>query len=330
MVQIIQNRLTNRYNDLDDAITAVAQVEAKYKDYNGSPSEHINYSKDGVVAVGGTEMPMTTVAYHQMLHRLGIPASFAERIDERLLTTNIRRQMKSLSEKEWVVKTGEQDGTRYVRGIVTDRYKPLMDSEVLRKAKQHVEADNIHVDSWDITSSENALRLTGKLPLEIAPTSNVGDITKIGIAALNGTTGMTKLGINMFLYRLVCSNGMVVPHQLAGIRKTHIGKDFNQTMEEGFRAAFGSAAEVEQRWSDAYGKILKDVKASQLRKVQEMVESEIGRKATNGLFDEEKHPRSSDTVYSLLNRITEYAHQVDDPISRGRVEEAAGQLLLAA
>ena len=71
MVQLIDDRETTVYNDLDDAITGVAQIEANYKDYVGSPSDHIHFSKDGVVSINGDEMRLTENAYGQFLSKLG-------------------------------------------------------------------------------------------------------------------------------------------------------------------------------------------------------------------------------------------------------------------
>jgi len=329
MVKLITGRTPEIFDDIDDALERVREFEADYKDHNTNPHSGLEVTKDGTVVVNGEEMPMTKTAYSQMLGRLRIPESFANRIDERLLVTNIRRLMKDNQEKEWVVKSGLKDDVRYIRGIVTPRYQPLYDSEVLRKTKTHIETNNVAVDGWDINSNETSMRLTARLPADIAPTTNVGDISKVGIDVVNGTSGMAKLGINLFVYRLVCSNGMVVPESMGGVTKVHVGKNFDETIRNGFQSAFDAADTIAGIWSKAALTLLKDVKPQrQLRQIESLVEASFGRATTQELFDSMDY--DSNTVYDLINTITDKAKMHTDPYQRHNVEAVAGRLLTAA
>ena len=330
-VALFDNESVNKdYFDLDDALADLEAMEATQTDVNIRANEVVFGGANGKLHIenDGSSYRMTETAHNQMLSRLGIPGLFASRIPMDLLSTNINRLLNEYSGKnKWKIRTRELNNERYIRAIVTEKYKVLNDSEVIRNTQKYVDDNKSEIDNWGVSWGEDMMRITGKMPIEIAPKNNVGDITKVGIAIGNGTTGITSLKVNTYLYRLVCSNGMVVPESIGGIRKAHVGKEFDAVMNEGFDTAFASVTAVADMWNTIAELNLSDASANKIQRIREKVEIVIGRKETREIF--ERNIENNNTVYTLLNDLTYRARAVENPIERNQLESYAGLLMAA-
>ena len=75
------------------------------------------------------------------------------------------------------------------------------------------------IESCEVTESRMYLKVVNpKLETEIVP----GDLVQAGLMITNSETGQGSVNVQPLIYRLVCTNGMVVND--AGMRKYHIGR----------------------------------------------------------------------------------------------------------
>lgn len=319
--------IDNTVNGLDAAITFAKEMEREDTDLHGQPNENIKF-RHGELSVDGEAMPVTEHAYHQILQRLGIPSTFADRCSDRLIGLNVREMMREKRDAQWRVRTRVQNGQRYIRAVVTDRYKPLTDSGVLsRIAEEH---DDNQFKSWEVKFTDDMMRSVGILDgMDIKPSTNVGDVTNTGIEIINGTTGLKRFGIGMYLYRLACSNGLVVPEMIAGMSKRHVGNTFYNQYNVSFNQVIGSIEQVQAAWSNAASRKMKDIKHSVLNRARLAAEQSLGRKEVRDIFEKQMDPENN-TAYDLLNALTYRAHTVSNLSDRHSLEAAAGQLLLVA
>lgn len=308
---------------LDAAITFAKEMEKDDLDIHGSPNSDVTF-KHGELSVNGEEMPVTEHAYSQILNRLGIPATFADRCSDRLIGLNVREMMREKKDSKWRIRTRVQDGQRYIRAVVTDRYKPLIDSGVLERIAE--DSEGIDFEKWNVNFSDNMMRSVGLLNKSIHPATDVGDITKTGVEVINGTTGLKRFGIGMYLYRLVCENGLVVPEMLAGMSKRHVGTGFYNEYNTIFNQVINSIENVSAAWQRAAGTKIKDVKHSVINTARLAAEGTLGRKEVRDIF--ENQMTEDNTAYDLLNTLTYRAHTVNNNVARRDLEAAAGQLLL--
>ncbi len=81
------------------------------------------------------------------------------------------------------------------------------------------EMEGARFESCEITDDRMYLKVVNpRLQAEVVP----GDIVQAGIMISNSETGLGAVNIQPLIYRLVCSNGMVVNE--AGTRRAHIGR----------------------------------------------------------------------------------------------------------
>jgi hypothetical protein len=106
-----------------------------------------------------------------------------------------------------------------VRAFLSDRYRPL-DNYDLAEAVLPVlmETPEVSVLSCEVTDRKLYLKAVNE---QVQEEVAVGDIVQAGIVITNSEVGCGALSVEPLLYRLVCSNGMIVPTQ--GMRKYHTG-----------------------------------------------------------------------------------------------------------
>jgi len=326
MVALIDGSIRENVSSLEEARDICLSLERGDHDMQREPHS-IEYNEDGSLNVGGERLPMTETAFKQLLSKTHIPATFAERIPDDLLKANVD-YLKDEVSSNWVMRTRtNDDGQRYIRALVTDRYRPLKDSDFLQKAIEEFDKRDQKIDTWNITIHDDMMRATGIFDIEFAPSRNVGDITRSGLELLNGTNGLLPFAINTFLWRLACSNGLIVPESVGGSKKRHIGDDFNVVYNKGFDAAFNSLEVVKNLWSKSADTLITTANTSTINKIRDIVKSMIGTKDTRQIFDEDAKGK---TIYDLLNMLTARARDMDSPIRQRSLEATAGRLLLAA
>jgi len=314
------------FSNINNAIDYIAGIEKTDEDIHAVPSTDVKFH-GGELIIAGNAMPVTCTAYQQILTKIGIPSSFVKRCPNNLMAVNIRKMLKEHNKTPWRIRTRlDVDGERYVRAVVTEKYKPLIDSDVLTRARD--DSKDISNDPWDIKFSDDAMRATKTLDDTMHPTADVGDITKAGVEIINGTTGQVKFSIGMFLYRLVCSNGLVVPERMAGMSKRHIGSEFYNSYSESFYNILDAIDTVSTKWGAISQSTIQDARSAVINSSRLATEAIIGRKETRDIFDEQVN--ASSTVYTLMNIITARAKSIDDIIARRSLESAGGILLLAA
>ena len=71
-----------------------------------------------------------------------------------------------------------------------------------------------------------------------------GDTVQAGVIVSNSEVGMGAVSIQPFVYRLVCSNGMVVTQM--GKRRTHVGR-VQEAIEDSFNIYTSETQEAEDR-----------------------------------------------------------------------------------
>ncbi|MEQ2519465.1 ATPase, T2SS/T4P/T4SS family [Ruthenibacterium sp. CLA-JM-H11] len=108
----------------------------------------------------------------------------------------------------------------YRRMMTLAKRKYSMDDAVLMEIM--VEAypmEGMHFESCQLTESRMYIKVVNtRLEAEVVP----GDIVQSGIIISNSEVGLGSVNIQPLVYRLVCSNGMVVND--AQTRRTHVGR----------------------------------------------------------------------------------------------------------
>lgn len=167
------------------------------------------------------------VVHNQIGTALGIPAKYYDKMradNPELLAANVNSWFEK-TPKAHMVRT--LDGT--ARAFLSDSYRRIDNYDIAQTVLP------ILSDVFDVSNPQNSFEVTDerlylkvlnpRLTTEVVP----GDIVQAGILITNSEVGLGSLTVQPLVYRLVCSNGMVVND--ARMRKYHAGRK-NEASED--------------------------------------------------------------------------------------------------
>ena len=175
-------------------------------------------------------LELNSTAHRQMSGYLRIPANYYERMLKEypeLLAHNVNSW---LSRTQEVKLLRTLDGT--ARAILSNRYWCVDNLQLLQAAVPVIgNMLGMSVVSCGLTETHMYVKIVSeRLRGDVVP----GDAIQYGVCITNSEVGMGAIAIQPLLYRLVCTNGMVVGEHLGtGARRVHKGAPL--TLPGGFR-----------------------------------------------------------------------------------------------
>jgi hypothetical protein len=175
---------------------------------------------DGSVSLG-----MTGLFHRQLGASVGIPAKYYDRLRDastELLAQNVNYWLQNEPSKH-MIRT--MDGA--ARAFLSDRYRRLDNYEIAQATLPVIgEMPKAQVMSCEVTDTKMYIKVVNpRLEAEVKP----GDIVQAGIIISNSEVGLGSVSVVPLVYRLVCSNGMVVND--LGQRKYHVGREVAESWE---------------------------------------------------------------------------------------------------
>lgn len=158
------------------------------------------------------------IAHNQIGTNLGIPAKYYDKMrtdNPELLAQNVNSWFNK-NPKTRMLRT--LDGT--ARAFLSERYRRIDNFEIAQAVLPIIaDMPDAKVESCEVTEERMYLKVVNpRLTTEVVP----GDIVQSGILITNSEVGLGSVIIQPLVYRLVCSNGMVVND--AKMRKYHAGR----------------------------------------------------------------------------------------------------------
>jgi len=160
----------------------------------------------------------------QMCGKLEIGTRYISKclpVSQDLVAHNINFWINNNKSKDLMLRTVEGYDNNKVRAIMSDRYKRI-DNDVVANAtldklmNMNAELKYSHYDGDNM----NITAVLPKLEGEVVE----GDFVQGGITITNSEVGGGSLIVKPFIYRLVCTNGMVAPEYLNQFYAKHVGK----------------------------------------------------------------------------------------------------------
>lgn len=287
-------------------------------------------------------LDMKQTAHQQIGTYLDIPRKYYDRMlqeDPALLAHNVNR---------WFQKTPEQRMIRTVdghaRAFLSNRYRRIDNLDIAKVTLPIIaEMEGARYESTQITDDYMYIKVVNpKLTTEVVP----GDIVQAGVVISNSETGLGAVCIQPLIYRLVCSNGMVVND--AKTRRNHVGRvnitDDNfflysqETLAADDRAFILKiqdtvrAAVDEARFARVVDKMRETTQikldTKNLPAVVKMATSSFGvtDPESEAIFQQliEDHDY---TLYGLANAVTRYSQDVEDYDRASKLEEIGYSVL---
>jgi hypothetical protein len=186
---------------------------------DGAPNLDIISQNDGHTHVN--RLFVNDVAHRQVGTNLNIPAKYYDRMRTEypeLLAANVNAWFQKQPVRR-MVRT--LDGN--ARAFLSDRYRRLDNYEIASAVLPIIgEMKDARIESCELTDTKMYIKVVNpRLEAEVQK----GDIVQAGIMITNSEVGMGAVNVQPLLYRLVCTNGMVVND--LGQRRYHVGRANN-------------------------------------------------------------------------------------------------------
>ena len=174
------------------------------------------YTPSGEMAVEPLEI--NAIAHRQIGTHLKIPAAYYDKMltqHPQLLSENVNAWF----EREPAVRLVRTIGGT-ARAFLSNRYRRIDNLDIAGIVLPVLQdMEGMHFESCQLTESRMYIKVVNtRLQAEVSP----GDIVQSGIIISNSEVGLGSVNIQPLVYRLVCSNGMVVND--AQTRRNHVGR----------------------------------------------------------------------------------------------------------
>ncbi len=215
--------MKTQYTQLSDMARELERRMASKQDFVASTS-NVTMTEAGELEWKNGEshvLPATEIAHGQIAERVNIPAKYYNRMKAQspeLLARNVNHWFKKEPENR-MIRT--LDGN--VRAFLSDRYARIENEEIANVVLPILlEHEGVKIMSSAITETRMYIKAVfTKIEGEVRK----GDVVQAGIAISNSEVGLGAVRVEPFAYRLVCTNGMVMPDSRFSAR--HLGARFN-------------------------------------------------------------------------------------------------------
>jgi len=345
---------------IDEALQTLQQIERDSRDFIAPAnkltmmiSNHIvdEFTPELYISEG-EHMPLNQWAHNQLASKLDIPQKYYDRMrteEPYLLKENVNTWLGKNTTGKLLVRTTAGK----VRAILSDRYKPIPNLgtafAVLATLNQIKQMQDVSFTVRECAVSDTMMYLkvtadTQHLmkPEYVHPTNPAfnGDPMFPGIVIRNSEVGASKFRVDVFTWRLVCSNGAIIT---SGISKVHLGRKIGGEGEINFseRTEKLDAMTVLSGMNDVIKQVfdpikmqdmLNRVRAGQQIAIDEpvkVVENVCGNwKLSDNMKDEILAQFTEKTVYGLGNALTAVAKVQENVEDQVRLEEIGGEILV--
>jgi hypothetical protein len=166
---------------------------------------------------GADPHPITRPCHTQIAERLDIPAKYYNRMATEapsLLTENVNT---------WLERTGKELFIRRldnsVRAVLSDRYRVIDHLDFLYSALNELQGHDVEIEECYLSETEMNIKVKSNRLKDFI--RDRGDMMIGGLLLTNSETGHKALRLEPRLYRVQCTNGMVLEQFTT--RQVHLG-----------------------------------------------------------------------------------------------------------
>ena len=166
---------------------------------------------------------ITPIAHGQISNRLNIPKPYYDtmlRQAPELLATNVNHWL-SKSDKKRMLRTLDGD----LRAVLSDRYRALDNGDLMEAVLPIFNEESLEIKACQVTDSRMYIQA---LSPQLKGDVKEGDPVQGGIVISNSEVGMGRLNASLWIYRLVCLNGMITG---STFKQVHVGKSVSRGVD---------------------------------------------------------------------------------------------------
>lgn len=288
---------------------------------------------------------LTDHSMNQLCGKLEIGTQYLRKclpVSQELVAHNLNFWIKNTKSKELMVRTIERESDELpniARAVCSNRYKRIDNDVVITHSLNKLM--DLGLDIKYINYDRDTLNVTAINP-KVEGEVSEGDVVQSGVTITNSEIGSGSLIIQPFIYRLVCTNGMVAPRYLNRFYSKHVGKiiidpsqdDQYITIIEKMKKQIDLVNDNEV-WKESFQKLKDSTKQTinshqivELAKKQGVTESERAQ-----IFERLNHyvgDTFTTTKYDLANAITNLGNDEEKSDQRSRFFQELGGLIVFA
>jgi hypothetical protein len=328
-------------------------------------NKDVKYKKDYIVTLNALEVKTSNNTYpnleftdapdqysltdhsmNQLCGKLEIGTQYLRKclpVSQELVAHNLNFWIKNTKSKELMVRTIERDSDEFLsntaRAVCSNRYKRIDNDVVVTHSLNKLM--DLGLDIKYVNYDRDTLNVTAVNP-KVEGEVSKGDVVQSGVTITNSEIGSGSLIIQPFIYRLVCTNGMVAPRYLNRFYSKHVGKiiidpsqdDQYITIIDKMQKQIDLVNDNEV-WKESFQKLKDSTKQTinshqivELVKKQGVTESERAQ-----IFERLNHyvgDTFTTTKYDLANAITNLGNDEEKSDQRARFFQELGGLIVFA
>ncbi len=186
----------------------------------------------------------TSLFHRQVASALGIPAKYYDLMQKEkpeLLAENVNSWFAD-KPSSYMVRSMDYGAGQVARALLSERYRRIDNMEIATSVLPLFAGnDQYEVMSCEVTENRLYLKVVNhRLEMEVRK----GDIVQAGVMISNSEVGLGAVSIQPLVYRLVCTNGMVVNDM--GERRHHVGRQA-KAVEDSFALYSDETMEAEDK-----------------------------------------------------------------------------------
>ena len=288
---------------------------------------------------------LTDHSMNQLCGKLEIGTQYLRKclpVSQELVAHNLNFWIKNTKSKELMVRTIERDSDELpniARAVCSNRYKRIDNDVVVTHSLNKLM--DLGLDIKYVNYDRDTLNVTAVNP-KVEGEVSKGDVVQSGVTITNSEIGSGSLMIQPFIYRLVCTNGMVAPRYLNRFYSRHVGKividpsndDQYVTIIDKMQKQIDLISSNDV-WNESFDGLVKATKQSinshqivELAKRHGVSESERAQ-----IFERLNHyvgDTFTTTKYDLANAVTNIANDEEKSNERARKLQELGGLIIFA
>lgn len=275
---------------LQEVMTELNRQNLAKQDYIG-PAQAFRLRDDGhtfeinhVVSKEQEVFGTTQLFHRQVASTLGIPAKYYDLMQTQkpeLLAENVNAWFGDRA-NSYMIRSMDYGSGRVARALLSERYRRIDNMEIAAAVLPFFAGkEEYEVVSCEVTENRLYLKIVNhRLEIAVVP----GDYVQAGVMISNSEVGLGAVSVQPLLYRLVCTNGMVVNDM--GERRHHIGRQA-KAVEDSFELYSDETMEAEDK---AFLLKLQDVtkaaiEESRFQKVVGKLQESVGVRITGPVQD---------------------------------------------
>lgn len=262
----------------------------------------------------------------QLTARLGMPEKVLDRLSPGLRFAAINHLIQQYEQNQMMTfrTVDKGDDKRVVRALVTERYTPLDDVDVVPLVADVLADTDAEVLRADFDDDYTHLRVVfPRTQTEVKK----GDIIRTGISISNSEVGLRSLLFNPFNERLVCLNGMTSTESQGTTSLRHVGNAarLKDSVWRAVEDARVGAVRMQEQFKKALDHaVLDPIKAINDHGTSLLTQDQL--KAVLAAYTVEPDP----TLFGVINAFTRGAQMMGDMETQYEVERVGARLLAAA